>query len=133
MPPKVLVVDDEKALAQALAIRLRAAGLDAVTAEDGRSGIERALSVRPDAIVLDIRLPDMDGFEVHERLKRMDELRGVPVLFLSANMQDSARHAALAAGAFAYLTKPYDPREVVAKIRCAIGRRGNEGDDDHGT
>jgi putative two-component system response regulator len=67
----------------------------------------------------------MDGFEVQARLKADPALRDVPVVFVSANVQDSARHAALAAGAFAYLSKPYDAREVVAVVDSAIAARAS--------
>ena len=120
---RVLVIDDERGLSQALAIRLRAAGFLATTADNGLSGLAAAHEQRPDAIVLDMRMPDMDGSEVHARLRQNPHLSSIPVIVLSANVQDSARHSALAEGAFAYLTKPYDPREVVATVLEAIARR----------
>jgi DNA-binding response OmpR family regulator len=120
MSRSVLIIDDERDLSQALAIRLRAAGYEAATADDGITGIAAASSQRPDAIVLDMRMPDLDGFEVQARLKRDPQLSRVPVIFLSANVQDTARQTALAAGAAAYLTKPYDAREVLAVIASAI-------------
>lgn len=123
MPYKVLVIDDEKGLSQALAIRLRAAGFLASTADNGLAGLSAAHGDPPDAIVLDMRMPDMDGFEVNARLKQNPHLSAIPVVFLSANVQDSARHAALAAGAVAYLTKPYDAHEVIGTVREAISRR----------
>lgn len=120
MPHEVLIVDDEPGLAKILAIRMKAAGFETRTADGGKAGLDAAMAARPDAIVLDVRMPDMDGFEVQARLKADPALRGVPVVFVSANVQDSARHAALAAGAAAYLTKPYDAREVVAVVAAAI-------------
>lgn len=120
MSRSVLIIDDERDLSQALAIRLRAAGYEAATADDGITGIAAASSQRPDAIVLDMRMPDLDGFEVQARLKRDPQLSRVPVIFLSANVQDTARQTALAAGAAAYLTKPYDAREVLTVIATAI-------------
>jgi CheY-like chemotaxis protein len=123
MPCRILVIDDEKGLSQVLAIRLRAAGFIALTANSGLEGLVAAQETRPDAIVLDVRMPDMDGFEVYARLKQNPHLSTIPVVFLSANVQDSARHSALAAGAVAYLTKPYDPHEVIATLRDAITRQ----------
>ncbi|MFM7053095.1 MAG: response regulator [Planctomycetota bacterium] len=131
MPYKVLVVDDERGLSQVLAIRLRAAGFAVSTADNGLSGLASAHADRPDAIVLDMRMPDMDGFEVNARLKQNPHLSAIPVVFLSANVQDSARNAALAAGAFAYLTKPYDPHEVIGTVRDAITGRQAERDTAH--
>lgn len=117
---KVLVIDDEKGLSDVLAIRLNAAGFVACTANDGASGLAAARAEPPDAILLDMRMPDMDGFQVHAALRRDPVLARVPVIFLSANVQDSARHSAIANGAFAYLTKPYDAREVVSTVLDAI-------------
>ena len=131
MPHKVLVIDDEKGLSDALAIRLHAAGLDAQAAYDGNSGLAAARSVHPDAILLDMRMPDMDGFEVHAALRQDPALSAIPVIFLSANVQDSARHSALANGAYAYLTKPYDAREVVSTVLDAIASVLQKGRDSH--
>ena len=84
------------------------------------SGLECASrEPRPDVIVLDVRMPEMDGFEVNARLKRDPRTRDIPVIFLSANVQDTARRTALAEGAFSYLKKPYDALEVIRTIRDA--------------
>ena len=123
MSRNVLIIDDERALSQALAVRFRAAGFNPSTADNGLNGLAAAEANPPDAIVLDMRMPDLDGFEVHARLKQRAELAAIPVIFLSANVQDSARQTALASGAWAYLTKPYDPREVVAVVSEAINRK----------
>lgn len=120
MRSSVLVIDDERGIADALAIRLRAAGFEVRTAASGARGLESARESRPDAIVLDVRMPELDGFELHALLKREPSLVGVPVVFLSANVQDSERQRALAGGAWAYLTKPYDAKEVVAAVVAAI-------------
>ncbi len=116
----VLIIDDEEGIARALAIRLRAAGFQATTAASGMLGLAAASAAPPDLIILDVRMPDIDGFEVHARLRRDPKLASIPVIFLSASVQDSTRHAALAAGAFAYLTKPYDSREIVTTVTNAI-------------
>lgn len=121
MPSKVLIVDDERPIAQALSIRLRAVGHEVRSAHDGLSGVQAAREWHPCVIILDIRMPDIDGFEVSRQLRADPELAGVPVIFLSANVQESARHAALAAGASAFLKKPYDPREVLAAVSSALG------------
>jgi CheY-like chemotaxis protein len=79
-------------------------------------------------ILLDIRMPEMDGFEVNRRLRALPELDGMPVIFLSANVQESARQAALAAGAHAFLTKPYESKDVLAAIRSALDRNAQRVD-----
>jgi two-component system OmpR family response regulator len=119
---RVLIVDDERFIAQALMLRLRAAGYEVRWAPDGASGIAAAGEWRPHVIVLDIRMPDMDGFEVNRRLRARSELDATPVIFLSANVQESARQTALAAGAHAFLTKPYESKDVLAAIRSALDR-----------
>jgi two-component system alkaline phosphatase synthesis response regulator PhoP len=118
-----LVVEDEQALAQVLAIRLEAAGFEVELAANGLEGLCRAIARSPDVLLLDVRLPDLDGLELHARLRSHPARVELPVVFLSANVQDSARQRALGQGAHAYLTKPYDPREVVAALREAIVAR----------
>ena len=116
----ILVVDDDPAVRDSIQRALSLEGYDVLTAADGAAAIATHDERQPDAIVLDMRMPDLDGFEVQARLKRDPQLSRVPVIFLSANVQDTARHRALAAGAAAYLTKPYDAREVLAVIALAI-------------
>ena len=120
MPDRVLIVDDERTLARVIGIRFKAAGFEVDTAFSGESGIASATANRPDAIVLDVRMPDLTGFEVLDRLRADPRTASIPVVFLSANVQDSARAAAMAAGAVAYLTKPYDPADVIAVVTRAI-------------
>jgi len=122
LPKRVLIVDDERGIAQALCVRLRAGGYDVRSAFDGATGLSLALEWRPDLIVLDIRMPEMDGFEVSRRLAACAELLATPVIFLSANVQESARQAAMAAGAHAFLTKPYESKDVLAAIASALDR-----------
>ena len=120
MPDRVLIVDDERTLARVIGIRFSAAGFEVDTAFYGESGIASATANRPAAIVLDVRMPDLTGFEVLERLRSDPRTASIPVVFLSANVQDSARAAAMAAGAVAYLTKPYDHAEVIEVVTRAI-------------
>jgi two-component system, cell cycle response regulator len=120
---RVLIVDDERTLARVLGIRFRTAGFTVDTAFNGESGIASAVANMPAAIVLDVRMPDLDGFEVLERLRADPRTCSIPVVFLSANVQDSARSAALAAGAFAYLTKPYEPADVIGVVTRALDSR----------
>lgn len=123
MSSRVLIIDDERPIAEGLMVRLRSVGYETRWAYDGPAGIECALSWRPDVVVLDIRMPGMDGFEVNRHLRASPELSGTPVIFLSANVQESARQAALAAGAHAFLTKPYESREILAAVRSALDVR----------
>ncbi len=117
MPNRVLIIDDEWMIVRALRARLGAAGFELHSAPDGASGIQAVRDFRPNAILLDLRLPDMDGFEVFRRLRADPESARVPVVFLTANVQDTARQKARAAGAEGFFSKPYDAKQVVAALR----------------
>lgn len=122
VPPKVLVVDDEPALARALAINLRAAGWEVVTAADGRSALDAAASTHPDVVVLDLGLPDLDGTEVIAGLRGWSS---VPIVVLSARQHGEDKIEALDLGADDYVTKPFAMNELLARLRAAV-RRGAE-------
>ena len=117
--PTVLVIEDEPALARALAINLRAHGWEVVTAADGRAGLEAAATAHPDVVVLDLGLPDMDGTEV------IGGLRGwtsVPIVVLSARQHGEDKVEALDLGADDYVTKPFAMNELMARLRAAVRR-----------
>ena len=116
---KVLVVDDEPALARALAINLRAHGWEVVTAADGRSALEAAASAHPDVVVLDLGLPDMDGIEVIAGLRGWTK---VPIVVLSARQHGEDKVEALDLGADDYITKPFAMNELMARLRAAVRR-----------
>lgn len=120
MTAKVLIVDDDRAIAQLTAIWLRAAGYEVMVAYDGRSALAAAAARRPDLVLLDIRMPDIDGFEVNRQLRADPGLGGIPVIFLSAHVQEAARKEALAVGASAFLAKPYETADVLAAVQRAI-------------
>ena len=126
---KLLVVDDEPNIRDLLASSLRFAGFDVSTAEDGSSAFHEAQAVRPDLIVLDVMLPDMDGFTVTRRLR--DAGLTTPVLFLTARDDMRDKIQGLTVGGDDYVTKPFGLEEVVARIR-AILRRTMGGDDEDG-
>ena len=116
---KVLVIDDEPALARALAVNLRAAGWDVATAHDGRSGLEAAADFHPDVVVLDLGLPDLDGTEVIAGLRGWTT---VPVVVLSARQHGDDKVEALDLGADDYVTKPFAMNELMARLRAAVRR-----------
>lgn len=121
-PVRVLVVDDEVALSELLAMALRYEGWEVRSAGDGAGAVRSAREFRPDTVVLDVMLPDMDGLAVLGRLRR--ELPGVPVLFLTARDAVEDRIAGLTAGGDDYVTKPFSLEEVVARLRGLIRRSG---------
>jgi two-component system KDP operon response regulator KdpE len=118
---KVLVVDDEPQIARALRINLAAHGYEVTTAADGAQALRAAAAVVPDLVVLDLGLPDMDGFEVIEGLRGWSK---APILVLSGRAASAEKIAALDAGADDYVTKPFDIGELLARVRAATRRSG---------
>lgn len=121
-PVRVLVVDDEAPLAELLSMALRYEGWEVRSAGDGADAVRTARDFRPDAVILDVMLPDTDGLAVLGRLRR--ELSDVPVLFLTARDSVEDRIAGLTAGGDDYVTKPFSLEEVVARLRGLIRRAG---------
>jgi two-component system, OmpR family, response regulator len=121
-PLRVLVVDDEPSLAELLASVLRYEGWEIRTAADGTSAVRVARDFRPDAVVLDITLPDIDGLEVMRRVRA--ELPLVCVLFLTARDAVEDRVAGITAGGDDYVTKPFSLEEVLARLRGLLRRAG---------
>jgi two-component system KDP operon response regulator KdpE len=116
---RILVIDDEGSLRRALAINLRARGYDVDIAEDGRAALLVASQRPPDAVVLDLGLPDMDGIEVIEGLRGWTE---APIVVLSARTGEPDKVVALDAGADDYVTKPFGMDELLARLRAALRR-----------
>ena len=118
---RVLVVDDDAALARALAINLKARGYDVTVAHTGRQALEGLAKVHPDVVVLDLGLPDLDGIEVLHGIRGWNP---VPVVVLSARTTSDEKVDALDAGADDYVTKPFEMNELLARLRAAV-RRGS--------
>jgi two-component system KDP operon response regulator KdpE len=117
--PRILVCDDEAQILRALRVILRDAGFEAVTASSGEEALDRAAVRPPAAAILDLMLPDIDGVEVTKRLREWSEM---PIIVLSAVGEEEAKVRALAAGADDYVTKPFGPPELVARLRAALRR-----------
>jgi two-component system KDP operon response regulator KdpE len=117
--PSVLVCDDEPQILRALKVILREAGFEAVGAETAAEALDRAAVRRPDAAIVDLVLPDGDGVEVCAQLRSWSEM---PILVLSAVGEESQKVRALEAGADDYVTKPFGPGELVARLRAALRR-----------
>ena len=124
---RVLVVDDEENIAYVVSAALRLNGFDVTTADNGRSALAAATAERPDLIVLDVMLPDLDGLEVTRRL-RQDGIR-VPILFLTARDAVEDKVAGLTVGGDDYVTKPFALAEVVARVHAILRRLGAEDED----
>ncbi|MTK04106.1 response regulator transcription factor [Micromonospora sp. CP22] len=121
-PVRVLVVDDEPTLTDLLSMALRYEGWQVRTAGDGMAAVRVARQFRPDAVVLDVMLPDLDGFQVLRRLRADNET--VPVLFLTARDAVEDRVAGLTVGGDDYVTKPFSLEEVIARLRALLRRSG---------
>ncbi|HIY96018.1 MULTISPECIES: response regulator transcription factor [Rothia] len=117
---KLLVVDDEPNILELLATSLRFAGFEVVTAANGREALEKAETESPDLAVLDVMLPDMDGFTVTRKLRSSGRL--FPVLFLTAKDDTEDKVTGLTVGGDDYVTKPFSLDEVVARIRAVLRR-----------
>ena len=116
----ILVVDDESSILTLLKFNLEQSGYNVVTAEDGRQGLDLALSEKPDLIVLDLMLPGMDGMDVCRTLRQ--EKMNTPILMLTAKDEEFDKILGLELGADDYMTKPFSPREVVARVKAILRR-----------
>lgn len=118
---KILVVEDDKTIAAALGIRLKAAGYEVVIASDGRHGILSAVAHKPDLIVTDIWMPDPIGFLNRERLYNLG-LADVPVIYITASKKKDLKQIAEQEGAAAFFEKPYDPGQLLSSIAQALAQ-----------
>ena len=123
---RVLVVDDEPQILRALRVVLREAGYEAIPAETAEEALDRAAIRPPDAAIVDLVLPDGDGVEVTRRLREWSQM---PINVLSAVGDESEKVRALEAGADDYVTKPFGPRELVARLQASLRRAGRLADE----
>ena len=124
--PRVLVCDDEPQIIRALRVVLREAGFVVVAASDGEEALDHAAVQPPDAAIIDLVLPDIDGVEVTRRLR---EWTAVPIIVLSAVGDEVEKVRALDAGADDYVTKPFGPKELVARLQATMRRAGSVADE----
>ena len=118
---RILLVDDEPSILKIVGKRLQVEGYDVVVAADGQEAMEKTKEVHPDLIVLDLMLPKIDGYKVCRTLKFDERYRNLPILILSARSGEQDRQLALSMGADAFVTKPYDMRDLVTRIRARLG------------
>jgi two-component system alkaline phosphatase synthesis response regulator PhoP/two-component system response regulator VicR len=128
MALKVLVCDDERHIVRLIQVNLERQGYTVVTAFDGKDGLEKVKAEKPDLMVLDVMMPYMDGFEVLKALRREPETEALPVIMLTAKAQDKDVFEGYRYGADMYLTKPFNPMELVSFVnRIAQGKEDEEG------
>jgi len=118
--PRILVVDDDPVILRLLQVNFRLEGYDVLSASRGDEALRVAKEEHPDVIVLDVMMPGIDGYEVCRRLKEDPDTAAPPVIFLSARAQDADRERGYALGVVAYVTKPFDPGQLVDVVRRAM-------------
>jgi two-component system phosphate regulon response regulator PhoB len=121
----ILIIEDDRDIVELIEYNLQEQGYQTISALNGEDGVEIAKKQQPDLVILDIMLPVIDGFEVCKILKTESRTSGIPVIILSAKSQETDKVVGLELGADDYITKPFSPRELIARIR-AILRRGRE-------
>lgn len=117
MARKILACDDEKHIVRLVQVNLERQGYEVVTANDGREALQKVEEERPDLVVLDVMMPYMDGFEVLQNLRRNAATRDIPVIMLTAKAQDQDVFKGWQSGVDCYLTKPFNPMELVAFVK----------------
>ena len=118
---RILLIEDEQDMAVMIGIRFEAAGYYVCMVGDGKGGLEAAKRDMPDLIVLDLMLPGIDGYEICSALKGDEKYRKIPIVILTAKAQKQDIERGLASGADAYMVKPFDPQELLAKVAELIG------------
>jgi DNA-binding response OmpR family regulator len=121
---KVLVADDDEDVLSLVALRLERTGYEVITARDGEEALRRAREASPALAVLDVMMPRMTGYDVTRALREDDSTRDIPVILLTARVQEADVARGLEAGADDYIEKPFSPQELRAKIEAALSRPG---------
>ena len=130
---QILVVDDEKDILELLEYNLAREGYDVVCAATGDAALEAACSRKPDLVILDLMLPGIDGLEVCRQLKAAAETRGIPIVMLTAKSEEADVVVGLELGADDYVTKPFSPRVLLARVKAVLRRRAVAASDDKAT
>ena len=117
----ILIVDDELSILVPLQYLMEKEGYQAKLAQSGKEAIEKITKVRPDLILLDIMLPDLDGYEIYQMIRQRTEWESIRIIFLTAKNRDADMAKGLAMGADAYITKPFSNSQLIEKIRELIG------------
>ena len=122
MPETILVVDDDPDIARFVEVNLRSAGYDVAVAADGEEALARATSLRPDLVLLDVMMPRIDGFEVAQRLRKNPQTANTSIIMLTAKALSADKVTGLQSGADDYIIKPFDPIELLARVKGTLRR-----------
>ena len=122
MPETILVVDDDPDIARFVEVNLRSAGYEVSVAGDGEEALERATEIRPDLVLLDVMMPRLDGFEVAQRLRKNPQTANTSIIMLTAKALSSDKVTGLQSGADDYIIKPFDPIELLARVKGTLRR-----------
>ena len=131
MPRKILAVDDEKHIVKLVQVNLERQGYEVVTANDGKEALQKVEEENPDLIVLDVMMPYMDGFEVLQNLRRNPGTRDIPVIMLTAKAQDADVFKGWQSGVDCYLTKPFNPMELISFVKRIFKSMEDDGGGAH--
>ena len=122
MVSKILIVEDEQGVVQLLRARLEPEGFQVITAYNGQTGLRAVAEARPDLVILDLTLPELDGFEFCRRIRRQPETARLPILVLSGRVEEVDKVVMLELGADDYVTKPFNTKELVARVKTLLRR-----------
>lgn len=120
----ILVAEDERDIRELINFTLMYAGYQVTQASNGAEALELAPKVKPDLIMMDVRMPKMTGYEACRQMKQIEELRNIPVIFLSAKGQDEEVQTGIEAGAVAYILKPFSPEDLTRQIGEILKQNG---------
>jgi DNA-binding response OmpR family regulator len=121
--PLILIADDDPDILALVSFRLERAGYEVVQARNGEEAVQVALARRPDLAVLDVMMPRIDGYEATRRLRQREETSRMPVILLTARVQEEDIARGFDAGADDYVKKPFSPQELGARVQAVLGRR----------
>jgi CheY-like chemotaxis protein len=121
---RILVAEDERDIRDLISFTLQFAGFEVSVAANGAEAVELAPTVKPDLILMDVRMPRMTGYQACEALKRLPEMKDTPVIFLSAKGQESEIQEGLGVGAVEYILKPFSPDELIQRVRRILAELG---------
>jgi two-component system alkaline phosphatase synthesis response regulator PhoP len=130
MPGTITIIEDESNIVELVKYNLDREGYHTISANNGRKGLELVRQELPDLVILDLMMPEMDGITVCKQLRADAQTKSIPIIILTAKSEEADRVLGLEMGADDYVTKPFSPRELVARVRAVLRRSGNGGDEE---